>query len=63
MVLDGEGVGKAKNWVDLALMFNLLQNEKVVVLSDKKVKTAPISRLQGVVSIEYKGEKYENLNF
>ena len=49
---------KALDWVDLAMMFNLLQGEKVAVITDKKVKIQPINKLNNIIKCDYKGIRY-----
>ena len=56
MLLNAEAILKAKNWTDLALMFNLLLNEKVLVTSQKGSKESLIHKLKGCVTFEYKSK-------
>jgi hypothetical protein len=63
VLFDAQAISKACDWFDLAMMFNLLLDETVTVLSTRKVKDSPIGKLQGCVSFEYKGRKVELMNF
>ena len=53
----------SRNWNELALLFNILSNEDIIIFREKKTRNAKLKQLQGNVTFEFKGEKYEDLHF
>ena len=45
------------------MLFNLLQQEKVTLITEARSKLVPVSKLTGVVKLEYQGNTYSNLTF
>lgn len=57
-VFNLDRIAKCESWFDLAMIFNLLQHEKVTVVSESRTKTLPVSKLSGPTRLEYQGVTY-----
>lgn len=46
-----ERIAASESWFDLAMLFNLLQQEKVTLITEARTKLIPVTKLTGTVKI------------
>jgi hypothetical protein len=57
-VFNLDRIAQAVSWFDLAMLFNLLQQERVTVISETRTKILPINKLTGPICIQRDGVTY-----
>jgi hypothetical protein len=56
-------IAACSSWFDLAMVFNLLQQEKVTVVTQSRTKVLPVGKLTGLTRIQHEGVDYPPFTF
>lgn len=56
-------IALCRSWFDLAMLFNLLQHDKLTVITESRSKEMPVIKLTGVMRVLHEGVEYEPFHF